>query len=80
MGLLQTNQGSYIPIGALSLTTASGTNVAPVKTSGGSGTQPVVVSAVVKVTSTTIIYLNGTMPTGGGGQIAYGGIFAVQIA
>jgi hypothetical protein len=65
---------------ALSATTASGTNIAPVKTIAGGTSQgnTMYIGAVIKVASTTTIYLNGTASTSG--QTGYGTIFAIQIA
>jgi hypothetical protein len=65
---------------ALSATTASGTNIAPVKTIAGGTSQgnTMYIGAVIKVASTTTIYLNGTANTNG--QTGYGTIFAIQIA
>lgn len=65
---------------ALSGTTASGTNLAPVQTKAGgtaSGNTEYI-GAVIKVASTTTVYLNGTASIAS--STGYGTIFAIQIA
>ena len=76
-GEMTTAAGTITP--ALSATTASGTNIAPVQTiaGGSSSGSTMYIGAVVKVASTTTIYLNGTASTGTTG---YGTIFAIRIA
>ena len=65
---------------ALSGTTASGTNLAPVQTKAGGTAQgnTEYIGAVIKVASTTTVYLNGTASIAG--STGYGTIFAIQIA
>ena len=65
---------------ALSGTTASGTNVVPVQTIAGGSSQgnTMYIGAVIKVASTTTIYLNGTASISS--QTGYGTIFAIRIA
>ncbi len=65
---------------ALSGTTASGTNLAPVQTKAGGTAQgnTEYIGAVIKVAGTTTVYLNGTASITS--TIGYGTIFAIQIA
>ena len=62
----------------LNLATATGSNSWPVQASASSTTTNMVISAVVKVSGTTTIYLNGKSSSAG--ALMYPAMFAVQIA
>jgi hypothetical protein len=70
---LENTQTTY-----LNLVTATGSNSWPVQATASSTSTNMVIAAVIKVSSTTTIYLNGKN-TGGNPSI-YPAMFAVQIA
>jgi hypothetical protein len=62
----------------LNLVTATGSNSWPVQVTASSATTNMAIAAVIKVTGTTTIYLNGKNTNSG--QAAGAAMFAVQIA